>query len=1479
MSNNTRRRKRLSSPPSDESSSRPASPTQQQPSKRPRTGGKRVPTRPMTRSRSRPTLTTTATSYASRPNALAAQGSTLAVLVGVPAVPVSVPAAATLTQQGFYTAVSRNNCHGVYDEEREDETDEEDVDEDGGDDEDDDEDDEDEEDGTESEEQDDSQDEDYKDEDNNEDDYKRRKDFDKKRREYENDMLLRQREKEGESDVHADDEASSQEDSSQEDSSQGSSRQGGSTAAAATTTAPVIVIDEEEVEDGEEPELLETAEENYQRFYSRGDFDGDDSSSAIGGAGGTSRSSDSSSRNIRSDNNSRFGIGASTSSSLSSSASTPQDRSRYTSGLLGGGGQLRNQTFPEPLPGTLQAHLIEIDLPLLSENGEEETPKRERYHPEHFTVRERISDMYRLLAHNEKNSLDQIPPFSPTSPLSSSRILALSQAFSLAGRSLNTVSDLMDLLIRTYLPQFWLYRAKNKHLNRFARKQPKNPRPRESTLLATCVDCGFKFEKTPVFAPPATVRKADNEKRSVDNVKKQQGLDGKNTRAAAKERTLISATILHKYYQDQFPDAGIHYWSSLLTSQNVDDIFNNNRQEDDYDGNLDHFGLKEEGHHVDCPTNFYSTSEKATKLHFGWDLVVGHQHADVPRFSNPQRATSPPLPPPSDRPHQPHRHSLAPPGMPTPSPSPRSSPTRTLKPGSRAPPQHTYYPARSLMASFCHLLPRDLEFTTNELRKLFTYFVWHPWFDCDFQAITIRRGYDELWPLFLLRDEDEEVTEQEIQIESEKILEIKKKKRLEAGALRKLEAKKSGYRSATQRNQKPSKEAPKAPEPSLTPEYIEYKRQTQMENRFTTSFERGLSNHGVIRMIRNRSLEEYTRVTRQVRRGWVFGSRYLQYYQSQNQGQTQDQGLSLGHTTATTPAAPNITHFEKTPVYPGSIHIFTANDRTLVEKGGKLYIEPDEWYPIEEIPRFQNTAWTRPERADALDRLKKEVREWWDKDAEAQRKKSGFVLPEFARVRRWPAGRFEMVDGKLKFEVDRSVVEDDRDTETPVAKSRTVSGLRANMDSDYSPTTSTTDRHRLITGSLRTTRSTLSSATVMRASSQSQVQEMDVDVEMSSTSTSSARAAPSWGPNARSEQDQQHPSQPQHHRVRTPTATTLSTSSSRLQPPCAPTATGSRQSQLYQAQPILQPQHQQVQPPFMTVIPSTNTNTNVNAVARPMAVATGLPTTFSLSNLSTGPEPITPAARRQSRVNAAARPMKTAGPPLTAFPPTKVNTFPSSSTNDNTVARPMGAAGPLTSAYGVHATSVDNYISDLTNPAADFWVMYNQQWQSDGSNGLSPVDIKAAQQQALFSTTNTATTPAIAQSQPLNSLITPAALSAQYCSSHPAEPTMAFQGTFPRHAAVAPASYVSVSGLQNNVMNDMSQMLNIGAMRYAGVGTSSSRPNGNDLRGGFTRMNIGDRSMMMDTERDEDPEVAQQAAKSSGNQLWSEAQGGQGGRH
>ncbi|KAF9141108.1 hypothetical protein BGX30_005422 [Mortierella sp. GBA39] len=1427
--NNTRLRKRSSPPLSDESSSRPPSPTQQQPSKRPRTGGKKVLTRPATRSRTRPAITTTATTYAGRPNTHPAQGS-------APALPVGVPVAVAVTQQVVYTALSRDE-----DEEQGGETDEEDVEEDESDEDDDDDDDEEEEDGTESDEQDDSQDEDYEEEDNNEDNYKRRKDFDKNRREYENDMLHRQREKEGESDVHADDEASSQ-----GSSSEGSSSEGRPAAAA---TAPVTVIDEDEVEDGEEPEMLETVEENYQRFYSRGDFDGDDSSSAMGGAGSTSSSSrSSSSNNGRSDDNSRYGNGVSASSSLSSSVSTPKVRSRYTSGLAGGGEQFRNHTIQEPLPGILQTHLIEIDSPPPSENGEEEAP-RVRYHPEHFIVRERINDMYRLLAHNERNFLDQIPPSSPTSPLSASRILALSQALSLAGRSLNTVSDLMDLLVRTYLPQFWLYRAKNKHLNRFARKQPKNPRPRESTLLATCVDCGFKFEKTPVFAPPATVRKVDNEKRAVDNEKKQ-GRGSKNTRAAAKERALISATFLRKYYQDRFPGAGIHYWNSHLTPQDVDDIFNNNRQEDDYDGNLDHFGLKEEGHHVDCPTNFYSTSEKATKLHFGWDLAVGYQHADIPRFPDPQR-TAPP--PPSHRPHQPHCHSLAPPGMPTPSPSPGSSPPRTPKPSSGTPPPqhqqhlhprpHTYYPARSLMASFCHLLPRDLDLTTNDLRKLFTYFVWHPWFDCDFQAITVRRGYEELWPLFLLRDEDEEVTEQEKQVENENIFEIKKKKRLEA-ALRKLETKKNGSKSATKRKQKLSM-AQKAPEPPLTPAYIEYKRQAQMEIRFTTSFERGLSNHGVIRTIRNRNLEEYTRVARQVRWGWVFGPR-LHQHQSQDQGQNQDQGQDQGHTAVTTPAAPHITHFERTPTYPGSIHIFTANDRTLVEKGGKLYFEPDEWYPVEEIPRFQNTAWTRPERADALDRLKK----------------------EFARVRRWPAGMLEMVAGKLVFEVDKSVVEEEEETVNLVAQTRTparatikpppaktttqattrtVNRRRACMDIDCSPTTSTTDRYRPVAGSVRTARSTVVAAPVR---SQSQVQNMDMDVEMTSASTSRARAVPSWGPSTRSGRGQQQPSQSQ---VRTPATTAINTSGSRTQLPWAPTTAWSRQSLLHQTQPRHQPQHHPVQPHFMTAIPSTNTNTNVNTVARPMAIATGLPTTFSLANFSTGAGPMTTSAKSPttlplSRVNTVARKMATVGPPPT--------TFPSTNTYINTVAGLMESAGPFTSAYAIHATSVDNFISDLTNPKADFWEIYNQYVQNGGSYGLTPVDNNAAQKQALVSTTADAAAPTVMQSQPLNSLLTPAALLAQYYSSRPAEPTMGFQGTLPGQAAVAPAPYFSVSGLQNNGMNYMSQFFNMGAMRDASIDTSSSSLNGNDLKGGFARMKIGDKLMMMDIEVDEDPKVA-----------------------
>ncbi|KAF9153852.1 hypothetical protein BG015_002454 [Linnemannia schmuckeri] len=1376
MTNINRRRKRLQTP--DESSPLP-SPTQQQSPKRSRTGGKTVPTRPVTRSRT-------------RPSAPAASGFAHAVAVS--------------TRQVVHPVASSDDGDDEKeDDEDEDEVDEDEDDEEREDDDDDDADDhdgdeDDDEDEEEDEEEDDSQDEDYEDESNGEDN-------DEKRWNHENKMLLQQFLQEGESDEHGDDEASSQEDSDQDRSSQNVGRE---------APTPARAIDEEEVEEGEEPEMLET-NDSYQRFFSRRDFDGDDSSSAMGGFGGAGSTSSSSSSSSSSDGDNNYGYGNSafTPSSLSSS-SAPQGRSRYTSGRAGDGGQFRNRSIHEPLLGTSLTHPIEIDSPPQSEDGDDDDEiPRGRYQPEHFIVRERISNMYRLLAHNEKRLLDQTPPTSPTSPLSASRILALSQALSIASRSLNTVSDLMDLLIRTHLPQFWLYRAKNKYLNRFARKQPKNPRPRESTLLATCVDY-------------------------------------------------------------RFPHTGTHFKNSHLSPQDIDDIFNNNRQEENYDGNIDHFGLKEEGHHADCPTNFYSKTEKGTKLHFGWDLVVGYQHFGVPKFPNPQRTIPPP-----PHPHKPHCRSLAPPGMPTPSPSPSSSPPRTPKSGSGAPPPpspppqlqpqprpHTYYPARSLMASFCHLLPRDLELTTNQIRKLFTYFVWHPWFDCDFQAITIRRAYEELWPLFLLRDEDEEVEEQEEDEEYEMILEMKRKKRLEAELKKKQEAagKKKSGKSAVKRKQR----APKAPAPPKTPAYIEYKRQTQMETRFTTSFERGLINHGVIRTIRNRTLEEYTRAARQVRKGWVFGPRSRQY---QDQGQT-----------AATSAVPHISHFEKVPTYPGTIHTFSANDRTLVEKGGKLYFEPDEVYPEQEIPKFQNKAWTRPDCADALDRLKREVKEWWDKEAEAQRQNLGFVLPEFARVRRWPAGKLEMVAGKLVFELDASVVEMETtttvaktktsaktiskilsDTTKPLAKTtttqvttRTFGRRRVNMDVDFSPIASRADRP--VTGFARTTRSV---AAARRESAQSQVQDLDMDVEMTSTSALRAHTQPSWGP-TRLRQGQLQ--QPQQYRVQNPDTTSFSISRARIQSSSAATTTTTMSRQDRLQQPQLK--RRQVQPPFITAIPSTNinNNSNVNAITGTMAGATQPPTTFPSTNTNAAAGPMAATARPPITFPSADTNVTTVAGPMAATGPS--TTFPL--TNVNTVAGPMGSVRPLTSAYNSQAISVDDFISDLTNPKADYWEMYMQRVQSGRSNGLNLANSSAVHQ-------TLSATAATSLSQPLHTsasfLLTPAELSAQYFSSR-SELNMASQGTLSGHAA---AASVPVSGMQNNAVNDMSQFLNMSAMEDTDNGTSSSSSprDVNDLNGGFTRMDIADRPTMMDYEMEEDPEVARQAAKLSGTELWFENQGGQ----
>ncbi|KAG0268920.1 hypothetical protein BGZ95_002269 [Linnemannia exigua] len=1029
--------------------------------------------------------------------------------------------------------------------------------------------------------------------------------------------LYRSLQDQGRSDEHADDEDSGRDNDSEADDSL--------------------------VEDGQEPEMLDS-HEMYLRRFRRGRDDDPDP-----GVGGSRTGTDSGS------------VSASTSSS-SSSSSRPL---RYMTGLAGNnwalaasfsGAGAGARSF-----GDSRMNPIDIDQDV----GWTEC----RYNPEHRVVRRRINHMYQLLGRHEnyvasrkahtaavalaKSTTTTTTTRLTTSPAStpgpaptlrplSGRLLSLSQALTASNQQITNVSELMDLLIQTHLPQFWRYRSKDKILNIHHDEPSNNTRPRVWDLLTTCVDCGFKFKKQPIYNEAATERKVKAKEREKEKKEKEEGKRRKEaeklerirlglevegapeavegvTRKSRGPRKEVLAVALATRLSLEFPsddeDDSMYdeqeldipkqhpdedfrpkltrFRNSHLTPKDVDDIFNNNRHASTYDGNIDCIGMKEEGHAHDCPTNLVSSSVKATKLHFGWDVIVGFNHSAVPKFSDSMNG-----------------------GVYS---SPTSTPVPQPPPPPPAPLEYNHYPARSLLAAFCHLLPRDLALPQNQIRKLFTYFLWHPWFDCDYQAITIRKAYKELWPLFLLRDEIE-LSKEEDDIEKKIVAERDRRKRQEVIAkkkmleeMKRLAQEKEGLFRRPKRVRLDSNSStlvlpapplpppqPLEPEPAalqallatMTPHEqklyqarIEQSRRLQMEVRFTTSFERGLRNHGVLIEFRSRRKEEYRRMARQLRDGCVLGPRVLGEGEDEKvddfwgedgidtddedkqdkEGDDDDDDSDDDDTPDGTAQKKRIDSidFSKEPTNPGRVHIFRAHDARKIAKA--FYKKPKNnsppasptttppgsptptasttpplpkvKYPEFLTPRFFNNRMTRPNSTtgNPLTRIR---REFVDQRARKARKfrmtmddgeeMARFVLPEFMRVK---GGEnepgFEDDEDESDENFEEEAVEEARRRKAK-AKKLTRAPAEPRATNVTAASTSTAGQ-----ASTRVTRSRRIAAGAV------QDMEIDMDLDTNMPASSSAPLRPEWTPTTRSkraqqQQQQQQLPQQQQHRTQAP---------------------------------------------------------------------------------------------------------------------------------------------------------------------------------------------------------------------------------------------------------------------------------------------------------------------------------------------------------
>ncbi|KAF9913710.1 hypothetical protein BX616_009711 [Lobosporangium transversale] len=646
----------------------------------------------------------------------------------------------------------------------------------------------------------------------------------------------------------------------------------------------------------------------------------------------------------------------------------------------------------------------------------------EDYTPHHVLVRKTINQLYTSL--RELNN-----SFVP--------INAQSQV--------TNVQQLVNRLIQDHLPHFWQYREElfyalmmvredmkkekdilnNKYNNADAvdidiNGHSTNKRPHGSAILTTCVECGFKFHKELLYDCPATVRHGQRRARQE---KLQNGLATKGKRGPWRKRETIRAVELFRLRIDPSQREGVFgaTENTYFSPDDIDNALNNNRRDKKYDGNLDYIGIKEEGHGMlarakksdqDSELDYsahikqenigsithssqnivprvgsqpqkrgkgkgkekasetveneigeesdddedphdhmmeYEYCSPSTKLHLGWEVVLGHDHSKIPCAS----------------------------------------------PASSSSPLYPYYPARSLMAAFAHILPHNIELTQNQLRKLFSYFVWHPWFDCDLQAITIRRAYRELWPLFLIRDEDElgtippsyNVVKRSHQVAFDAAVGIEeasqtKRQRPEAeGVDHPLCPAPSGT-WATSSSMQPSpwrlqampnesedekKKREQGEEKKGKRALIRRKRLLSLEQRFTTSLNNGLKFHGITCESRDPPEQQRLRRDTQAKAyGWILGpSPWLD---------TEGRIIVSGK---------------------------PKKDQEILKKNHKEFYYEIRSSTIDKslAPELHNRAFTQPWRPDSLAHLTRNLRRL-SKRAQDRRELSLFVVPEYMQTTR-----------------------------------------------------------------------------------------------------------------------------------------------------------------------------------------------------------------------------------------------------------------------------------------------------------------------------------------------------------------------------------------------------------------------------------------------------------------------------------------------
>ncbi|KAF9562420.1 hypothetical protein EC968_005244 [Mortierella alpina] len=627
------------------------------------------------------------------------------------------------------------------------------------------------------------------------------------------------------------------------------------------------------------------------------------------------------------------------------------------------------------------------------------------YHPEHPTVRQHINELFQATLTASAN-----PPMG--------------------------APQLVDRLVRQHLPQFWRHRFQDTNLNKHKDMTCPNGRPRSLAILSICVECGFKFCKQPLY--DATQRE-----RHWQRWKRARATKWATGRRPPRKRKPLFGAEYFKRRQGMSSSSGPSsgpgkYDNSGLTATEIDNILNNNRRSTRFDGNLDHIGLKEEHHDEDCLHNRASAKSKAKKIYMGWGLVPGHDHdASLPYHQVPP---TPLYSAASTSADDTATSLLSLPEIATSFADPPIEDESTFfLPKSDC----LLYPSRSLMASFCHLIPRGLVLSSNMLRKLFTYFVWHPWFDCHLQAITIRTAYSELWPLFLLRDEDAEVDDEEEDEFRKQMNALTRAKRQaaqerktlelqadpQAGSKRKSEGKTESKKkiklndgNGTEANKKgkgkrkrknnrwpvsdddettPPK--PKIRKPRTTEELAGFERARliSLQARFTTSFNNGLSIHGIRCMSVYPSTKTRARVARQKRKGWtVFwtfppspapavGSTASQPYVIDDD---QDgEGGNIHHDYCD----------EKDLFARRKVHCYIADVSETTRTTTSGIVHPETLFP--ELPddavlRLTNHPLTQPDREDALSRLAARLSSWFRR-AHRRRVKQGFILPEYMELR------------------------------------------------------------------------------------------------------------------------------------------------------------------------------------------------------------------------------------------------------------------------------------------------------------------------------------------------------------------------------------------------------------------------------------------------------------------------------------------------